>query len=825
MAVTTYTVVSGDTLWAIANRNGTTYQELARINNIPNPNLIYVNQVIKIGGSEDPPSPPTPPSVSYSVTIDQFGLQSDTDRTVFATWSFSRGQVKDYSVQWFYDTGDNFWFVGTDASEKYNYSIYNAPQNAKRVKFVVKPNANSRSVNGSETVYWNGKWSSERIFSFIDAPKPPQVPSVPSIKIDKYKLSSALDNIPEEKSKEIEFQVVKNDSIIYSSGRSSIVTGHVSYDCGIEAGDNYKVRCRAWIKELCSNWSDFSANANSIPSTPSQIINCKGTSAKSVFLSWTGVTSATSYDIEYTTNVKYFEGSDQLQTINGVTNTTYEKTGLESGNKYYFRVRAVNAQGVSSWCGIKSVVIGKDPSAPTTWSSSTTVITGEELSLYWVHNSEDSSAPTYSQVEITTDGIKETFNIQHETVEDTPSNKTMSKLINTSVYVEGTKIQWRVRTAGITLAYGEWSMQRLVDIYAPATLTLSLKDNNAIDINSLTTFPLHVIGIAGPSTQTPTGYHLSVISEGSYDTTDSLGNFKRVNKGDSIYSKYFDIKTVLRVVLSAGDVDLENNISYKLVCTVSMNSGLTADRQLPFVVAWNDDMFTPNADIGINRDTLATQIRPFCLDAANNYVKDISLSVYRREFDGSFVMISSDLLNGENTFVIDPHPSLDYARYRIVATSIVNGAVSYNDIPGYPIGEKAVIIQWDEIWSSFDATLEEKLVIPAWSGSMLKLPYNIDVSDSSNIDVEFVKYIGRKRPVSYYGTQISETASWNVDIEMSDKDTLYALRRLSIWTGDVYVREPSGSGYWANVNVSFSQKHKDLVIPVSFSINRVEGGI
>mgnify|MGYP006874731869 CR=1 FL=1 len=64
-----------------------------------------------------------------------------------------------------------------------------------------------------------------------------------------------------------------------------------------------------------------------------------------------------------------------------------------------------------------------------------------------------------------------------------------------------------------------------------------------------------------------------------------------------------------------------------------------------------------------------------------------------------------------------------------------------------------------------------------------------------------------------------------MQIPKDDKETLYALRRLSIWKGDVYVREPSGSGYWANVSVSFSQKHREVTIPVSFDIRRVEGGI
>ena len=108
---------------------------------------------------------------------------------------------------------------------------------------------------------------------------------------------------------------------------------------------------------------------------------------------------------------------------------------------------------------------------------------------------------------------------------------------------------------------------------------------------------------------------------------------------------------------------------------------------------------------------------------------------------------------------------------------------------------------------------------------MLKLPYNIDVSDSNEMDVSLIEYIGRSHPVSYYGTQLGVTSTWNVDIPKSDKNTLYGLRMLAIYAGDVYVREPSGSGYWANISVSYDQKHRDLVIPVTLSIKRVEGGM
>ena len=111
------------------------------------------------------------------------------------------------------------------------------------------------------------------------------------------------------------------------------------------------------------------------------------------------------------------------------------------------------------------------------------------------------------------------------------------------------------------------------------------------------------------------------------------------------------------------------------------------------------------------------------------------------------------------------------------------------------------------------------------NSTMLKLAYNIDVSESNAIDSSLVEYVGRSRPVSYYGTQLGESTSWKCDIPKYDTETLYMLRRLAAWPGDVYVREPSGLGYWANVTVSFDLKHAELTIPVTFKIRPVEGGV
>ena len=168
------------------------------------------------------------------------------------------------------------------------------------------------------------------------------------------------------------------------------------------------------------------------------------------------------------------------------------------------------------------------------------------------------------------------------------------------------------------------------------------------------------------------------------------------------------------------------------------------------------------------------------------------------------------------------HPALDVARYRIVTINTDTGKTSYEDI-STEVLETSIVIQWKDQWSEFytnsDATDE-----PVASSSMLRLPYNIDISDNYSPDVELIEYTGRTHPVSYYGTQIGHSATWNVDILRDDKETLYQLRRLANWMDNVYVREPSGSGYWANVTVSFSQTHCELTIPVTLTVTRVEGG-
>lgn len=815
MADVIYTVVWGDTLSSIAKKYGTTVSILAKLNNISNPNYIVVGQKLIVSGSAATYTSNT----SSKAIIKVFGLQTRTDRTIYATWAWDRTNTENYKVKWVYYTGDGVGFIGQETTVDSKQSLYTAPENAASVAFYVKPISKTRTVNGKETTYWSASWSTVERYYF--SKNPPEMPSIPVVEINDYTLTASLDNI-DSNATGIQFEIVKNDKSVFNTGSAKITETSVSYSCTVDAGSEYKVRCRAYRGDLYSEWTDYSDSYGTVPEASKGIEVIKALSSTSVYLDWAGVSNAKEYQVEYTTQRRYFDSSSEVKSLTVKSDVSHaEVTGLESGNEWFFRVRSTNDEGESPWTDIVSITIGEAPSIPTTWSSRTTVTVGDKINLYWVHNSEDGAKETYAQLELDIGGSVSTKILKN----NSDNNETRVYTIDTSGYSEGTTIRWRVKTKGVIDTYSDWSVQRVIDVYAPPSLSINLTDSNGDSISMLKSFPFYLKGSAGPNTQKPIGYHVSIVPTESYETIDSIGNSKIVNVGDEVFSKYYDASSIPSISFSAGNVDLENNIKYTITATVSMDSGLTAQATKELTVAWEESYYAPDAEIGYDKDTLTAYIKPYCIDDTGKRPSGVSLSVYRREFDGSFTELITGLKNVNETFVTDPHPALDYARYRIVAVSDATGSVSYYDVPGYPIEEKSVIIQWDEEWTNFDTNSEDPLEKPAWSGSLLRLPYDIDVSDSYSADVSLVEYIGRKRPVSYYGTQLGETSNWNVSVVKDDKETLYALRRLAIWMGDVYVREPSGSGYWANINVSFSQTHCDPVIPVTLSITRVSGGV
>ena len=316
MAEVKYTVKKGDTLSEIAVKYKTTVSALAKLNNIKNVNLIYVGQVLIISGktssttkpsssSSSKPSSSSSSSSSTSTTqtstmkatVDKFGLQSNTDRTVFATWTWSQSNTASYQVKWYYATGDGIWFVGTNSNETVKQSLYNAPSNATKVKFQVKPISKTKKVNNKDTSYWTASWSTAKEYKFA-VDNGPITPPVPTVSVKDNTLTARVDNL-DVRGKEIQFEIVQNDSMVYKTGVATIITNSATYSCIVNNGCTYKVRCRTKNDNSYSDWSEYSGGSEIVlkPAAPGAITSCVAVSATSVSLTWGASATAESYEI------------------------------------------------------------------------------------------------------------------------------------------------------------------------------------------------------------------------------------------------------------------------------------------------------------------------------------------------------------------------------------------------------------------------------------------------------------------------------------------------------------------------------------------------
>ena len=860
-------VSRGDCLWNIAKSvygNGARWPEIASANGLPtsgNP-IIYPGQLFSLPGitggapAQAPaPNPPDPPAYTQTPNIIWFSLRAGTSRNMEVIWEQSHNK---FQVRWeIWDLNGHLWLESEETvttSDRQKSSEHSFQDSSDR--FVCRLSVRAIDDNNNPLSPWGIKE-----YDFRN--NPPLLPPDPEFSIDNQnKATIIFNNISSDiNADSIEIAIYQDNNVKYKTAKVSINSelNYAKYVETVDSGHEYRIRARAIRGNIYGGWTNFTDNDISLPIAPSEIttlrpqkISEQQSITYGVLVEWPVVSTAKQYEVQWTTNVEYFDTPStevQSQTTEEGSGSRLLITDINLGYEYFFRIRSINDKGNSlEWTPIKSVKLGTKPSAPTTWSNVVSSIIGEDLNLYWKHNSTDGSLETFARLHIT---VIDSAHPELEPMEYTKvieNTKPEEEKDQNSVYTintndpewsgllsEGFIIKWKVQTSGVIGEYSDWSIEREVNVYTQPTLELDITNKDGISIDEINSFPFYLNILAKPSTQKPISYYIEVISNDAYNTLDNVGEVKAINPGDKVYQKYYDPdRNAWKFLLemTPAIINLHSGYNYTVNITVSMDSGLSGNISQSFDVFISDTGYNPYANIVINKENLTASIHPYCMEnyEDNGEIKqklseNCTLAVYRREYDGSFTEIAKDIENDENTYVVDPHPSLDYARYRIVSTANETGMISFYDVEAVKIGEPSIVIQWSEKWSKFDYNENEDNLEVPWAGSMLKLPYNVDISESNNSDVSLIEYAGRKHPVSYYGTQIGETASWNCEIQSDDKETLYGLRRLSKWMGDVYVREPSGIGYWANISVSISKKHLDVVIPVSFSIKRVEGGI
>ena len=209
MATVTYTVKSGDTLSGIAAKYGTTYQYLAKLNNIPDPNKISVGQKIIISGQTATTTKATTTKTTNSnkATITAFGPQTGSESTIYATWTWSKSNTKEYQIKWYYATGDGVAFEGGTGTVSIKQYTFSPPSNATAVSFYVKPISKTYTKDKKTVKYWTADWSTKAYYAFTAHPK---APSAPATSYKYPRLTLSYNNLDLGGATHIQFRLINN---------------------------------------------------------------------------------------------------------------------------------------------------------------------------------------------------------------------------------------------------------------------------------------------------------------------------------------------------------------------------------------------------------------------------------------------------------------------------------------------------------------------------------------------------------------------------------------------------------------------------------------
>jgi hypothetical protein len=402
-----------------------------------------------------------------------------------------------------------------------------------------------------------------------------------------------------------------------------------------------------------------------------------------------------------------------------------------------------------------------------------------------------------------------------------------------------------VRTKGILDSpnggYSEWSVERQIKVYPKSMAAITYLSNTGNVINH---YPIEFNCRCGPSSLTPLVATFKIVANQDFSSQAQTGEPVYVSKGDELYSKFIVLEELdnmydFDISIMPNDLYLENGINIKCIYQVTMESGSTVESSVDLGTIFEDDSeLMLYLEMAASKDDYAMLLRPYVYDISDvpepvpeDYVPPLALeemlNVYRYDpVKNTFILIKGNIYNTGAPVIVDPHPPLKYATYRLVSINNETGRVQWQDfqIKTSNVYFPSIVIQWDEDSRFYENAdwPEGTSVESLYFGKILFLPYNIKTSENNTKDISHVEYIGRSHPVSYFGTQLGETASWTCEFDKTDNNTLTILRRLAVWTDNVYVREPSGMGYWATIEVSFNNDYDSLVIPVTLDITRVE---
>lgn len=776
------------------------------------------------------------------------------DGTVIAHWKFNTGSTTDhFSVYWeYWNTTNSMWVLASESGQNVPTSSYETHSGVKWFQTTWSPNG-AAETSTKIRIYVDpipksgSSWRHGGVYSNpITNPKwtnlNGEALEPPSYDIDWYGDLIRLNATSAPTLSKYIVYYRSQDGGSFSKLKTSTINTPVSVT---PANGHYYQFQAAWMLADQKTVGERSLPSEVFYGRPmrptnltAKVVACDAESG-SVRLDWKdGGSTGDKYLVEWSTDPNAWDNHADVESSEEPGQPDSENYGwrtiggLEPGKTYWFRVKRGESKAEDSyeWSDYACVgsensrnlqvscVMGTRPSAPTLGQVPSSAPVDDPLTLSWTHNSEDGSAQTAYEVQVNTGSwTQQSTGTTEQSVTFTPS---------ASGFADGSTVQWRVRTKGALDTdsaddWSPWSATGSVTVWAKPSATIYVPD----PVESLPLGMQLEVGSTSVGNR-PTRFWLMIAADEPYESIGPDGDPTWVAEGETIWSGEAvpgdDGCTASGWDLSLNVVDIRlfSGITYVVTGGCYTSQGLRSEATPTTFVAdiGQTAIDGCDADVTFDNATMSATIMPRCTDGPEGeLLEGVTLSVWRLG-DGN-ELIGEWLANDGYAVCLDPHPTFGTCVYRIVATGTSTGAQGSSDVT-LTTNAPGIVIQWDEEWGDPENTADGV----SFSGQRLVLPFNVDVTEQWAKQSSLNEWAGRKSPVSRYGTQRGHTATWTCSLNRyKGLDQVNAVRKLATHMGDVYVREPYGSGYWAHVDVgSLGATHGNPEVQVSLNVTRVE---
>lgn len=564
--------------------------------------------------------------------------------------------------------------------------------------------------------------------------------------------------------------------------------------------------------------SDMVTTGGTIPVAPATVsvsqTNIPGTIRVTWDWSWADADVA---ELSWSDHEDAWESTDAPSTftVTKLNAAAWNISGLDTGIKWYVRVRLIQESGESETYGAYSptmvIDLSSAPLAPVLTLSDGIIPTDGQVTAQWVYSTTDGTGQAFAEVaEVTIENNEKVYTPIMQT--QTAQHITISA--KDHGWASGTSHTLACRVISASGRQSDtWSNEVSVLVATPIVctitqtslenVTITYKDEEDHDVDktvlSLTELPLTAtITGAGRYGQTT----LAIERAAAYhvdrpDETDFNGY-----EGETVYTYTQTGQSQITADLTDIIGHLDDGACYRLVATVQDGLGQTASRSIDFEVHWEHQPAAPTATVTIS-DDMAILAPTAPTGAAETDVCDI----YRLSIDKP-VLVYKGATFGET--YADPYPTIgSHGGYRFVTRTENGDYITSED--GFA-------------WADVDGGIDVKYNIIDFGDDRIELVYDIDLDSSWEKNFTQTEYLGGSVQGDWTKA-IKRSGSVAGDAIVIDDDALIqSMRRLAEYPGICHVRTKDGSNYTADIQIQekYTQGTAHNVANFTLKVSRVD---